>query len=298
VRIEGREGVPDTDPVGAQFRRVSDSYLRALRMALIKGRFFTPQDRDDSPPVAVLNQSMARRFFGEDDPVGARVTIMDDGRNPRTIVGVIADERNHGLSSDPVPMIYVPYCQGNWSMDKHHPFNFLIRTSADPLVQVSTVRSQIESLDPQLALANVNSLEQLTLNSILAQRVGYWLLGVFAMVALSLSALGIYGVMASAVNARTQEIGIRLALGARPAGMIWLVLKRGLILSGMGCVLGVILALGLTRFLSFLLHDVSPMDPITFAGASAFLVATALLACWLSARRAMKVQPMEALRCE
>jgi predicted permease len=298
VRIEGREDASDTDRNGTQFRRISEGYFRTLRIPLTRGRFFTSQDGEDSQPVVILNQSMARHYFGEGDPIGARLTISDDGRNPRTVVGVVSDERNHGLSSEPVSMVYVPYRQGNWSTDRHHPFSFLIRTHADPLAQLQAVRSQINRLDTQLALANISSLEQLTHDSISKECIGTWLLGTFAMVALSLSILGVYGVMSGAVHARTRELGIRMALGARPGGMIWLLFKRGLILAGMGCVLGVALAFGLTRFLSFLLHGVSPLDAPAFAGALTFLAMTTLLACWFPARRAAKVDPVVALRCE
>lgn len=297
LQFEGRDMASYTNNGNEQYRYISDGYFRTLHIGLIKGRFFDQQDRADSTPVAIINQSMARRYFGNDDPVGTHMWIPDGVRNPRTIVGVVADERNIGLSKDPVPIVYILYRQSSTGLYQNQ-IHFLVRTNTDPMALAPVVRSQIANLDAQLALANVNSLEQLTLNSVLPQRVGAWLLGVFAAVTLTLSALGIYGVMTHAVNARTQEIGIRMAMGALPTGVIWLMIKRGLVLAGFGCVVGIVLALGLTRFLSFLLYNVNPLDPVAFAGASVFLVAVALLACWLPARRAAKVDPMEVLRWE
>lgn len=297
LQFEGLDMSSYANNGNEQYRYVSEGYFRTLRIGLMKGRFFDSRDREDAAPVAVINRAMARRYFGNDDPVGTRMWIPDGVLKTRTIVGVVADERNIGLSKDPVPMVYIPYRQSAFGLYENR-IHFLLRTKTDPLALAPVVSRQIANLDAQIAIANVNSLEQLTLKSVLPQRMGTWLLGLFAGVTLILSALGIYGVMTGAVNTRTREIGIRMAMGALPAGVTWLMLKRGLVLAGLGCVAGIFLSLGVTRFLSFLLYNVNPLDPLAFAGASVFLVAVALLACWLPARRAARVDPMEVLRWE
>jgi putative ABC transport system permease protein len=207
---------------------------------------------------------------------------------------VAGDERIFGLKSVAEPIMYVPYAQSRLG----DPLHFLILTGTSPLSLLRTVQHEIRTLDPELAFADTLPLEQVVNNSILSERVATCIVGSFSLLALILAALGIYGVMANAVSQRTREIGIRIALGAQAGDIQRMVAGKGMVLTILGIVLGLACSFGVTRLLASFLYGVSPTDPWTFAVVTVFLTAVSFLACYIPARRAAKVDPMEALRCE
>jgi ABC-type antimicrobial peptide transport system permease subunit len=215
------------------------------------------------------------------------------------VVGVVRDERVFGVTRQAEPVIYVPSAQG-WFKGSHTSYGLTIalRTEGDPLALAKPIQAEIRTLDSEMAFSNVQLLEQRVSNSLLSQRLSSFMMGSFSLTALLLAALGIYGVMTNSVSQRTNEIGIRMALGAQGRDILHLVVGRGLRLTAIGVVLGLAGAFGLTRFLNAFLYDVSPTDPWTFAIVTVFLVVVSFLACYLPARRAARVDPMVALRNE
>ena len=295
--VEGRHSdAPDGSQYDAQVRRISADYFRAMGGSLTQGRCFGFSDRKGTESVVVVNECLAQRCFPAGNVLGARLSIGDGMVNPRTIVGVVKDERVFGLTGDIVPILYVPYDQGQWGSGT--TFHFLIRTGSDPLVVAKAAQTAIREIDPQITFASVQLMDRVVSGSLFSERVGSFLLGTFSLTALLLAALGIYGVMANAVSQRTNEIGIRMALGAQTDDVLQLVMGRGLMLTAMGLGLGLAAALAFTRFLRSFLYGISPTDPWTFAVLTLVLATVALLACWLPARRATKIDPMTALRCE
>ncbi|HTZ21011.1 MAG TPA: ABC transporter permease [Opitutaceae bacterium] len=297
--VEGRKPHAPNTWGGAQLRRISPDYFRTMGGTLLSGRTFTAADRRGSESVAIISESLARRFFPGEDPIGAHVGTGDGIASPHTIVGVVRDERIFGVTSRPEPVIYVPCFQG-WFKGSRTSYNldFAVRTGGDPLLLAKSIQAEIRALDPEMAFANVQSLERSVSGSLLSQRLNSFMLGSFSLTALLLAALGIYGVMANAVSQRTNELGIRVAIGASARDILRLVVGRGLWLTALGVTLGLAGALAFTRFLKSFLFDISPTDPWVFAGVTLFLAAIALVACWLPARRATKVDPVAALRAE
>ena len=271
----------------------------ALGVSLLRGRSFGPADQRGAPSVAIVNETLVRRFFPSEDPLGRRVGTGDGIASPHRIVGVVKDERVFGLTSQPEPVVYVPTAQG-WfkGSNTSYTLSLAVRTESDPLVLVKAIQREMRGIDPELAFANVRPMVRLVDGSLLSQRLASFLLGSFSLVALILAALGIYGVMANAVSQRTSEIGIRMALGAQIGDVLRLVLARGLALTGLGLALGLAGALVFTRVLKSFLQDISPTDPWTFAVIACVLAAVALLACYLPARRAARIDPMVSLRHE
>jgi len=297
--VEGRaRGTPNSWG-GAQLRRISADYFRTMGVPLLRGRAFTPTDRQGSESVAIVNETLVRRFFPGADPIGACVGTGDGIASPHVIVGVVKDERVFGLTNKPEPLVYVPTTQG-WfkGANTSYALSVVIRTDSDPLSLAKTIQREIRTLDPEMAFADVRPMERLVDGSLLSERLGSFMLGAFSLIALILAALGIYAVCANAVSQRTNEIGIRMALGAQISDVLRLVLGRGMVLTGLGLGLGLAGALAFTRVLKSFLHGISPMDPVTFMVVALFLAAVALLACYVPARRAAKVDPMKALRCE
>jgi len=297
--VVGRKrGAPNSFGV-VQLRRVSPEYFRALGVTLVRGRAFTPADRLGGASVAIVNESLARKFFPDADPIGERVGTGDSIASPHTVIGVVCDERVSGVASQAEPVLYVPRAQG-WfkGSNANYGLALAVRTDGDPLVLAQSAPAAIRALDPDLAVAQVRPLAWQLDNTLLSQRLVSFLVGAFALTALLLAALGIYGVMANAVSQRTNELGIRLALGAQASDILRLVVVRGLWLTALGVTLGLVGAFAFTRFLKSFLFDISPTDPWVFAGVTLFLAAVALLACWLPARRATKVDPVVALRAE
>ncbi|MGH9866199.1 MAG: FtsX-like permease family protein, partial [Candidatus Acidiferrales bacterium] len=292
--ISGRPTPRLGDEPSADILVIDPGYLRTMQIALLAGREFTERDNKDSARVMIINQTMAREFWPHESPIGKRVTMKDWGP-PLTgeIVGVAGDVKTNGLDAAIGPAIYWPYSQ--------FPVNFntiVVRSDTDPLRLVSAVKSQIWSVDKNQPISKIATMEQVLSDSIAQRRLYLVLLGVFAGAALLLAAVGIYGVMSYSVSQRTHEIGIRLALGAEQTEILKLILGRGAKLTLLGVTTGIVAAMLLTRLMSSLLFGVDATDPATFAAVAVLLTLVALVACYIPARRAMRVDPMVALRYE
>jgi putative ABC transport system permease protein len=289
--IQGRpEPPPNQGPV-AWFNVVTPDYFRAMEMRLVKGRVFDDRDNEKAPLAVIISETMAKRYWPNEDPLGQRI-----GRGPdrwREIVGVVKDVKHFGLDADTPPTMYFPVQQV-----PARAMNLVVRTSGDPSSLAPALRAQVWAGDRSLAIANLTTMKDLVSSSVTQQRFILMLLGCFAALALLLSAIGIYGVMSYAVAQRTHEIGIRIALGARTEDVLKLVVRSGLVLTLIGLGIGLALAFALTRLMRSLLFGVTPTDPITFLMVSVGLVIVALVACYVPARRAAKVDPLVALRYE
>jgi putative ABC transport system permease protein len=285
------------------FKMISPSYFRALGMRLLKGRLLAESDQGNTAPVVVINETMAKRYFAGVDPVGKSLLIFKFGYNSAQaaqevsweIVGVVADEKLQGLSvaDDQSPGVYVSTAQ---SLQPYQ--SLVVRTVADPRPIMRALVGAVHEVDPDQTVDDVRTLEQIKSASVADDRIRTLLLGIFAAIALLLSAIGLYGVIAFTVAQRTREIGIRAALGATPANIQWVVLRGGLGLTGLGLAIGFLASLGLSRVLSSVLFQVPLFDPATLGVVIFLLVAMALLACCLPARRATKIDPIIALRTD
>ncbi|MFL6333875.1 MAG: ABC transporter permease [Pyrinomonadaceae bacterium] len=280
-------------------RQVTAGYLESLGLPLKAGRYFEESDGPQGQPVAVINEAMARTYFPGGDPVGQRFKVGDpDSERPWvTVVGVVGDIRQMGIEAPAKEEFYLPYRQVNY-YPWFAPAHLVVRTSVEPTSLVAAVRREVHAVDPEQPVANVQTMEEILGEESSQRRVGMTLLASFAGLALLLSSLGIYGVLSFFVAQHTQEIGVRLALGAQPRSILALVLGKGMRLALLGVGLGLCGALLLTRFIESQLYGVSASDPLTYAGLALLLAVVALLACYLPARRAMKVDPMVALRYE
>jgi putative ABC transport system permease protein len=271
----------------------TENYFTALGIPLVEGRSFKSADDLNTPPVVLINETLARRYFAGEDPVGKKIFVRLGRPASREIIGVVADVRQTGLDSAPRPEVFLPHSQ--------YPFGsmtFIVRASADAASVTAAVKSQIWQIDPHQTFYNVATMDQMVSATLDARRFNLLVIGTFALVALILAAIGIYGVMSFSTSQRTHEIGVRMALGAEGGDMIRLMLKQGatLILAGAG--IGLAAAFLLTRFISTFLFEVAAFDPATFAGVSVLLTTVALAACYIPARRAARVDPMIALRYE
>ncbi len=278
----------------AELRITTPSYFDALRIPLRSGRLLTERDTDSTPPVIIINEAFARRYFPDRSPLGEQLKFGDnyfDGE----IVGLVGDVRHRGLEAVALPEMYISYLQKPilWPT-----MSFVIRTTSDPTSIVASVRRELQAVDPRQPIYGVRPMEGLFSASIAERRFNMVLLTAFAVLAALLTATGIYGVISYSVAQRTREIGIRMALGAQTGDVLKLVVRQGLAPAFVGIVLGLSGAFALTRVIASLLFGVSATDPVTFASLPLLLVALALLACWLPARRATKVDPMIALRHE
>ncbi len=290
--VDGRPNPAPGEPSpDAQPYRATPEFFRALSIPVIRGRAFTAEDREGAVRVAAINQTMARKHFLGEDPLGRRLST--NGQDWYTIVGIVGDTRQEGVSREPYAQMYFPYAQG-----PRRGMYVIVRTAGDPLAAIGTLRQTVKSLDPEIPLADIASARQLIDRSIAQPRVNAALLAVFAAVALALAAVGIYGVLSYAVAQRTREIGVRMALGARPADVLRLVVQQGMLPVVMGLGLGLVGALGATRVMRRLLFGVEPVDPVTFVAIAVVLTGVALLATVIPARRAARVDPMVALRTD
>jgi len=296
------EGIGRPEPglsYDANHRQVSADFLRAMGVPLRRGRFLDRTDRGESRPVAIVNETMARQYWPGQDAVGKRFKIGDpDSPVPWvTIVGIVGDVRQMGLDAPVKAEMYLPYSQvGNqpWFA----PRDLVVRTSVEPMSVVAAVKREIAAVDPDQAVSNIRSLDEILDEEVVQRRLGATLLTAFAVLALLLASLGIYGILSYFVAQHTAEIGVRLALGATGRDILGLVLGRGMTLALVGIGLGSLGGLALTRLMSSLLFGISATDPATFALAALLLTALALLACYLPARRAVKVDPTIAMRYE
>jgi predicted permease len=298
LTVEGRpprQGLQDD----ALHRQVTAGYLETLGIPLKAGRLFTESDGPQAQTVAVVNEAMARTYFPGGDALGRRFKVGDpDSELPwLTVVGVVGDIRQMGIEAPAKPEFYLPYKQVNYHA-WFAPAHLAVRTSVEPTSLVAAVRRGVYAVDPEQPVANVQTMEEILGEESAQRRVGMVLLATFAGLALLLSSLGIYGVLSFFVAQHTQEIGVRLALGARPRSILALVLGKGMRLALAGLGLGLVGALALTRLIESQLFGVSASDPLTYAALALLLAAVALLACYLPARKATKVDPMVALRYE
>ncbi len=296
ILIEGRPKPGPGHAIIPNMRMISSKYIQAIGMNLIEGRTFDERDGAKTQLVALINQTAARKFWPGKDPVGTRFRS-DDDANPQqwiTIVGIVADVRQAGLDVPPRPEIYMPYDQHGFFA----PSYLAVHTASDPMALAKAVREQIWAVDKDQPVTGVMPLENMLDDYLAPRKLQSSLLGGFAGFALLLAALGIYAVLAFSVTQRTQEIGVRVALGAQQSDILREVLTQGLKLAGLGVVIGVVGALALSQVLATLLFGVSATDPWTLSGAVAVLLAVAAAACYIPARRAMRVDPMVALRYE
>jgi putative ABC transport system permease protein len=293
--IEGRTNLPNQPSPIAYVIRVSQDYFRAVGIPLRRGRYFNAADSGDAPLVAIINETMARQFFPNEDPIGKRINTADEGQPAwRQIIGVVGDAKYNGLAEETQPAMYQPSLQAT----SYNVFLSVKTEAADPLGLVSAVRNEIESLDPDLPVARVRTLEQHFATAVAQPRFGATLVAIFAALALILASVGVYGVISYSVTQRTHEIGVRVALGARSLDVLSLVVRQGMTLTVIGLGVGLGASFALTRLIKTLLFGVSATDPLTFIVISVLLTFVALLACFVPARRAAKVDPMIALRCE
>jgi putative ABC transport system permease protein len=289
---EGRPATPD-ESGNAAYLAATPDYFRTLQIPILAGRTFTDQDTEQTPKVMIVNETMAHQLWPGESPIGRHLTVWRDEKFPREIVGVVGDTKAT-LDADAGPQMYVPYAQdANWGS-----LSFVIRTNGEPLGMAAAARNEFRSLDKSLPVFNVRSMNDVLATSVAPRRTPMLLLSAFAGVALLLAMIGIYGVTAYYVTQRTQEIGIRMALGAQMSDVVKLVLKSGMVLALVGVAAGLAGAFALTRLMSSLLFGVKPTDVITFAAVSLCLLVTALIACYIPARRATKVDPLVALRYE
>jgi putative ABC transport system permease protein len=287
---------PDQFP-DAQVASVSPGFFSTLQIPLRQGRDFTSSDTQPAPAVVIIDETLARRHWPNESPIGKRLTIRRDDR-PRAIVGLVGSVRNVGLGESVRPQIYIPHEQRILGTSLV-PFVFLaLRTAVGPMSLTAAVRSKVAEVDPDAAISEIAPMDALLDNSVAERRFSALLLGAFSTLALILAAIGIYGVMSYVVTQRTREIGVRMALGARSNDVLRLVIGQGMVLTLIGVAIGLIAAFGLTRLMKNLLFGVGAADPLTFASVALLLVLIALLACWIPARRATKVDPMVALRYE
>jgi putative ABC transport system permease protein len=290
-RKEGQNLAPSERPV-AGFQVATTDYFRAVGMQLRRGRAFTEADREGAPPVMIVNESFARRFYPNEDPLGQRIIIRNQPEI-REIIGVVNDIRHFGPDQDPAPEMYAPYNQFAIGAAP-----LIVRTSSGPEALIGAVRKEIQAVDREVAIGQVRTMEELMSSALARRRFALLLLGVFASVAVLLAAIGVYGMMSYAVAARTREIGIRMAFGAQAGDMLKLVIGRGLKLTFCGVAVGLVAAFALTRLIKTQLFGVNATDPATFVSIAALLALVALVACWIPARRATKVDPLIVLRTE
>ncbi len=289
--------VPGEEPV-ADFRPVTPGYLSSMGIPMITGRDFSWTDTPGSLPVVIISDAVARRFWPKEDPVGRHIKqgLPDSPGGWLTVVGVVGDVRYYDVTSKPQPTVYLPYGQSQVTGMALH--DLVIRTAVDPSSVNSAVRNAIWTVDPSLSISRVRTMEEVYSISVTPQRFNFQLLGLMAFVAVILAAVGLYGVTAYTVQQRTREIGVRMALGARPHEMIGLILFQGAKLAIVGICIGILTAFSLTRLMKSLLFNVPSSDPLTFVGVATLLLMVALAACYIPARRIMDLDPTIALRHE
>jgi predicted permease len=290
-----------------QWRFITPHYFSALRAPLLKGRVFDPRDTGNSARVLIVNQAFARKYWPKGDPIGQRITI-GKGLGPefeepaREIIGIVGDVRETGLQGVDGAAMYIPESQTSDGLTKLAnsviPLSWIVQTAADPSSLSAAIQHEIRSVDSQLSASKIRTMDQVISESTARQNFNMLLLTIFAGLALLLAAIGIYGLMSYTVEQRTQEIGIRMALGADRSDMLKLVVRQGMLLTGVGVIVGLAASFGLNRLLANLLFGVKATDPVSYAAVAVILVSVALLACYIPARRATKIDPLVALRYE
>jgi predicted permease len=307
VLIENRPTITPGESPTADFQGISPDYFRALGVPLLRGRALAESDKIEAPKVALINEAMAKRYFPNEDPIGKHLSLEDPKRtgqpvatNPNApaspwieIVGVVPDVKNLGLNAESAPTVYVSYWQ--WPMQSP---TLLLRSNSDPSALAGVIRGAVKAVNQNLPEPRIQTMDQILAETYAEPRFYTLLSLLFGITALILAVVGVYGVLSYTVTQRIHEIGIRMALGAREGNVLSLVIGKGMRLVLLGVSAGILASLGLTRVMRSLLYEVTPTDPFTFFGASLLLASVALLACWLPARRATKVEPTAALRDE
>lgn len=293
------EGLPMPPPgeahAIADYEAIGLEYFHTLRVPILRGRDFTEQDTEGSPPVVIIGEALARRFWSGQDPIGRRIKLAGPGfEGPlRSIVGVVKDVKNRGLDRETPPEVYVPFHQ-----EPNRAMSIVVRATGDPLSIASTVRRKILEIDPDQPVFNMRTMREVIDESLWQRRGLALIIGIFAVVSLVLSALGIYGVLSYSVHQRQHELGVRMALGAQASDLLRLVLRDGLMLTSIGLIIGIAAALGVTRVMSGLLFGVTATDAASYLIIALLLIAVAFIASYVPARRAMRVDPLLALRRE
>jgi putative ABC transport system permease protein len=296
--VDGRpEALPGQRPM-TDYRLINADYFAAMGMKLVKGRAFSRYDTEAAPGVVIINETMATRFFAGEDPIGRRLDLSGDPKDLREIVGVVGDVRNYGVDEDVKPEVYVPFLQSapDYLSGVVSAMTIVVRSAIAPTALGSALREQVQALDKDQPVSEIKTMEWYLADSMAQRRFNMLLLGVFAGLALVLAAVGIYGVIAYTVTQRTHEMGIRIALGAKGGDILRLVFSNAMATTLIGIALGLGAAFALTRLLRSLLYQVSPTDPFVFAAIPLLLLSVAVIATYLPARRAMKVNPITALR--
>src|SRR6266581_1149757 len=289
---EGEQTDPNNRGTLVNFDDVTPGHFATMRIPLLSGRDFTDFDRENTTPVVIVNEAMAKMVWPGQEPLGKRFSIVTEPRLLQ-VVGVVGTTVIGQIGEDPQPIAYVPMRQ------RYSPAAALVvRTNSNPEPLIGAVRTQVQPIDKNLAFTNAQTVQQILGQGLWAARMGAALLGLFGALALILASIGIYGVLAYSVAQRTSEIGLRMALGAQPYQVLRLVLKQGMLLALIGAAVGILVALPVARFASGLLYGVSATDPLTYAGITFLLMGVALLACYLPARRATRIDPLVALRVE
>jgi predicted permease len=288
--IQGRPNVDGQPVPAAEILGVSADYFKTLGIKLLQGRGFTAMDDNESaPPVGIINQSIARHRWSDQDPIGAHISF-DNGQHWVTVIGIAGDVKQYGLAAEVNDQVYVPFSQNTASP------TLLVRTAVDPMSMAQQFRDLIHEIEPDVPVFGVRTVEQARAEDLASPRVITSLLGIFALLALIVTCAGIGGVVALSVSQRTNEIGIRMALGATSRGVLRMVLQREMVLVIAGIGLGVAGAIAITRLMSGLLFGTSPTDFLTFACVAAVFAVVAAVACLLPARRATRIDPLVAFR--
>jgi putative ABC transport system permease protein len=297
--IEGRPAIAKEEQPLVEYRVITPDYFKSMGIPLLGGRDIALTDTKQTPNVVVINESFARRHFPDEDAIGHRLKLQGQQRDPLLIVGIVGDVHHFGLDEKPTPEAYVPYLQDPLRDDSYaRSMTLVVRTKSDPGALAGAFRSEALAVDKSLPVYSIKSMSEYMRDSLSQRRLNMMLLGIFAAVALVLAAVGIYGVLSYTVSQRTHEIGIRMAVGARPSDILKLVVRQAMQMALAGVALGLLASFALTRLMASLLFGVSATDPATFALISIILTGVALAACFVPARRATKVDPMIALRYE
>jgi putative ABC transport system permease protein len=305
--IEGRPLTEGTAHGGGPWKPVSPRYFDVFRISLVRGRIFTDRDGAGAPGVVLISEGLAKQFWPNSDPIGQRITIgkgvgPEFEEPPREIIGIVGDTREQGLDNKPNPSMYVPVAQLKDGVTKLNngfiPASWVIRTSVEPFSVSKEIQEELRSASGGLPVAHIRSMEQIRGESTAGSDFNLTLLVIFAGVALLLAAIGIYGLMGYSVQQRTQEIGIRMALGASAHDVRRMVVKQGMAMALAGVLIGVAAALGLTRLMAGLLYGVTPRDPLTMISVALLLVGVAFAATYIPARRASRVDAVVSLRYE
>jgi putative ABC transport system permease protein len=296
--VEGRpEAAPGTRSM-TDYRLINSDYFAAMGMKVVKGRAFSRYDTEDAPGVVIINETMAARFFAGEDPIGRRLDLSGNPKDLREIVGVVADVRNYGVDAEVKPEVYVPFLQSApaYLSGVVSAMTIVVRSAIEPTALAAALREQVQALDKDQPVSEIKTMEWYLADSMAQRRFNMFLLGAFAGLALILAAVGIYGVIAYTVTQRTHEMGIRIALGAKGGDILRLVFDNAMATTLTGIVIGLAAAFGLTRLLQNLLYQVTATDPFVFATIPILLLLVAVIATYIPARRAMKVDPITALR--